>query len=191
MVFTSPESKPPMGKRTKIVIALFATMGVLVLASAITLGVLWKATGSKTYYAASDSMAPEIREDDTFMTVPIDDGDTIERAWVVMVVNPDTGSAPEAEEIVKRVVAVPGDTIEARDGRLYVNEQPADEPYLAPGTITENVELQTLPPGEYYVLGDNRQNSLDSRAFGTVSDDELTRRVTRVLTGSNPHELKR
>jgi signal peptidase I len=114
MAFTAPEPKPPTSKRTKVVIAVFVTMGMLVLVSAITLGVLWKATGSKTFYAASDSMAPEIREDDTFMTVPIKNGYEIERG-LVAVVDPDDF---EVDVVIKRIVGLPGESIERRVTRV-------------------------------------------------------------------------
>ena len=65
---------------------------------------------------------------------------------------------------VKRVVAIAGDTIEAYDGTLYVNGIAQDEPFLTPERIgSMTIEPQTVPEGSVFVLGDNREVSIDSR----------------------------
>lgn len=68
---------------------------------------------------------------------------------------------------IKRVVAVAGQTVRIRDGRVYINEQPLREPYLR-ATTNGDYGPQVVPPQEVFVLGDNRGNSEDSRAFGFV-----------------------
>jgi signal peptidase I len=70
--------------------------------------------------------------------------------------------------VVKRVIAVAGDEIDTAQGGVLVNGRPADEPYLATGTVTENLTRQEIPDGQVFVMGDNRADSLDSRAFGPV-----------------------
>ena len=74
---------------------------------------------------------------------------------------------------VKRIVATPGDSIYLKDGDVYVNGCKLDEPYLAPGTPTftdskYRDQLILCGRDQFFVLGDNRLNSIDSRAYGPV-----------------------
>jgi len=83
---------------------------------------------------------------------------------------------------IKRVIGLPGETVEINDNQVTVfnAEHPTgvviDEPYLQ-GERTEGKESLTLGPDEYYVLGDNRDESLDSRAFDAVKSDDIVGRV--------------
>jgi len=80
-----------------------------------------------------------------------------------------------AVDFVKRVVALPGDRVEMHGGTLFVNGAPRD----AYGCIPDRQELAllTVPGGNYFVLGDNRPISCDSRDFGLVAQDLLKGRV--------------
>jgi len=70
---------------------------------------------------------------------------------------------PDSEDFIKRVIGTPGDTVEGKNGKVYVNGVKIDEPYVK-GTTSDFAKL-TVPDGMYFVLGDNRQASQDSR-FG-------------------------
>jgi signal peptidase I len=78
------------------------------------------------------------------------------------------------EDFIKRVIGVPGDTIEIRDQVVYVNNLPFEEPYLDTGNRTmDRVGPITLGPDEVYVMGDNRGNSTDSRTYGPLKVSEI------------------
>jgi signal peptidase I len=96
-----------------------------------------------------------------------------QRAEIVVLRDPlDGGFA------VKRVVAVAGDSVYLADGAVYVNGQKLIEPYLSTGTLTYTTsqfkkQLFKCRAGQFFVLGDNRGNSLDSRAYGPVSRRDI------------------
>jgi len=75
------------------------------------------------------------------------------------------------DTFVKRLMGLPGDTISIREGRLFVNGKRIQEPYARPEP-TETDSWQ-VDPGQYFMMGDNRPNSCDSRAWGTVPRDAL------------------
>jgi signal peptidase I len=84
---------------------------------------------------------------------------------------------PDMEEmLVKRIVALPGETVEVRRGVVYVNGLAIAEPY--PHDLTPyDMAPRTLGPLAYFVMGDNRGNSNDSRSFGPVTREEIIGRV--------------
>ena len=79
-------------------------------------------------------------------------------------------------DFVKRVVGVPGDTVELKQGQLYVNDVLIDEPYIT-SPDSRNVERLLVPENAYYVLGDNRRVSNDSRDWGPVPTDNIVGRA--------------
>lgn len=86
-----------------------------------------------------------------------------------------------SQYFIKRIVGLPGEKIEIADGRVYVYtpEQKIllEENYLEPNQETHNNKIWILGPDEYYVLGDNRDYSLDSRSFGPVYRDLMVGKV--------------
>jgi signal peptidase I len=84
---------------------------------------------------------------------------------------------PDMEEmLVKRIIALPGERVEVRRGVVHVNGAPIPEPYAHDLTPYDMAPL-TLEPLSYFVMGDNRGNSNDSRSFGPITRDEIVGRV--------------
>ena len=89
------------------------------------------------------------------------------------------------EYFIKRLIGIPGDEIQIKDGYVYIlnNNNPdrvrLEEPYLSPGVKTYGLteEVVVLGDDEFYVLGDNRNSSKDSRSFGPVNRSYITGRV--------------
>ncbi len=74
---------------------------------------------------------------------------------------------------IKRVVALPGEHVEIKEGKVYINGEILDEPYLQPGIVTdvkkgENFDNFVVPENHIFAIGDNRNHSTDCRAFGCI-----------------------
>jgi signal peptidase I len=76
------------------------------------------------------------------------------------------------KDFIKRIIGVPGDTVEVRKGRVVLNGQVLEEAYIQPGANYDRAP-EYVPAGHYYVLGDNRPNSSDSHVWGLVPADNL------------------
>ncbi len=83
----------------------------------------------------------------------------------------------EKDYFVKRVIGLPGETIESRGGVTYINGEPIDEGFLMPGNTRRYALIDfgpvEIPEDSYFVMGDNRDNSNDSRAVGCIKKSEM------------------
>ena len=97
---------------------------------------------------------------------------------------------------IKRIIGLPGENIKIRNNILYINNVGYEEPYLAEGLVYDGFELstlgyQTIPDGMYFVLGDNRIDSADSRSksFGLISKDEIVGKIDLRIWPLNKFKL--
>jgi len=81
----------------------------------------------------------------------------------------------KGEEIVKRVIALPGETIEYKNGVLYINDEVVEEDFIDEDVkeLTGTISKRTLKEDEYFIMGDNRAHSTDSRTFGVIYKKEI------------------
>ena len=114
------------------------------------------------------SMLPELKDQERiFVNKFVYRFEKISRRDIVVFWYPRDPS----KSFIKRIIGLPGDTVEIRSGTVYVNGEPLDEPYLVP----EFADKRTMParyidPGYYFVMGDDRKFSSDSRVWGLVPE---------------------
>jgi len=86
-------------------------------------------------------------------------------------------SAPSTQEYIKRVVGLPGESVEGRDGKVFVDGRELVEPYLRAGIVTSDFGPVGVGDDQLFVMGDNRGNSSDSRVFGPIRRDTVVGRA--------------
>lgn len=88
----------------------------------------------------------------------------------------------DGEYLIKRVIGLPGDKVKYRNNKLYINDKYYSENFLGKAVKTYDYTLnEEIPEGYYFVLGDNRTNSLDSRMIGLVSEKNIKGTTNFVL----------
>lgn len=127
------------------------------------------------YSISSASMMPTLQPGDQIIVTPYFRS-APQRGHVVVFKSPQTG-----EFLVKRIVAIPGDLVDSRLGRLRLGGYTVPESYVLDEAATGAIEAQIVPPDSYYVLGDNRHRSLDSRSWGAVPAGNIVGRAHLVL----------
>jgi signal peptidase I len=172
------------------------------LLAALVVAVLIKTFVVQPFYIPSGSMIPTLLIDDRVMVSKVSYlfGEP-ERGDVIVFENPYAPeideSFPEAvvrstlealgirtnanDDLIKRVVALGGETVEIRNNQMFINGVVLDEPYLQPGVAMPEFGPRTIASDELFMLGDNRNESSDGRVFGPIpSDDVIGKAVFRI-----------
>ena len=166
-----PTKKPPSRARSTI-------EWIAVVGGALIVAVIIRTFFLAAFYIPSPSMVPTLQVHDRVLVNKLSYSlHPIHRGDVVVFERPPGETDPKVKDLIKRVVGLPGDTLESKDGVVYVNDKPLTEPYLQPPGTTENLQRQIVPDGMVFVMGDNRGNSHDSRAFGAIDQDLIVGRA--------------
>lgn len=130
-----------------------------------------------TVVVTSASMTPTVCTGDRLLVLRAGASDAAAAGDLVTFADPVAGEAT-----LKRVVAVGGQTVQMKDAVLYVDDRPLDEPYVDLATIDGTYFGEvTVPPGSVFVMGDEREHSIDSRDYGPVRRAALDGRVLHRL----------
>lgn len=160
----SSDGERPGERRDGILDLLF----ILALCVLLVFGVV-RPFVAEVFRIPSGSMTPTLQVHDRVLTVK----------FAYRLGEPERGDlavfeAPDGEINIKRIVALGGDSVEIRDGMLQVNRDVKREPYVDYERADSTFYGPTrVPEGTVFMLGDNRTNSIDSRSYGPVSEDEL------------------
>ena len=150
---------------------------VLVVAVVVAVGI--RTFVVQTFFIPSASMEPTLMIGDRILVDKVSyhlhgvhRGDI-----VVFATPPGEDAGPDVKDLVKRVIGLPGDTISSAGGQVVIDGKPLKEPWLVPGTVTTGITTQKIPAGEFFVMGDNRSDSQDSRFFGPIHQSLIVGRV--------------
>ena len=158
---TTPTDPKKRGRDSARVAAEW--IGLVVLALVIAL--LIKTFLFQAFYIPSESMLPTLKVHDrvlvnklSYKLHPVHRDD-------IVVFKAPKNSDPGIDDLVKRVIGLPGDSVSGHGGHVYIDGQELKEPYLPTGTFTSDFPPVKIPANSYWVMGDNRSNSRDSRYF--------------------------
>ena len=150
---------------------------VLVVA-ALVIALLIKTFLFQAFYIPSASMDPTLKVHDRVLVNKLSYHlHPVHRGDIVVFKAPEQERTDTIKDLVKRVVGLPHDTIESRDGHVYINDRLLKEPYLPKGTVTDDLPRTVVPAGQYFMMGDNRTQSSDSRVFGPIKRSTIIGRA--------------
>jgi len=157
-------ARPRRGSRAAVewLVIIVAT----VLATLVIKAFLFQA-----FYIPSGSMEPTLKPGDRVLVTKA--FYTLHRGDVVVFKKPPADVSPGVTDLIKRVVGLPGDQVSAHGGYVYVDGRKIDEHWLprVDRGVTSSFGPDTVPRGDYFVMGDNRTDSDDSRFIGPIPDN--------------------
>jgi signal peptidase I len=161
------DERLPRRRQTKKAGWLAAVEWAVLIVSALAIALLIKTFLFQAFYIPSESMEPTLLKHDRVLVNKLSYHlHDVHRGDVVVFKAPP-GVDPGIKDLVKRVIGLPGETIEGRNGRVFIDGQRITEKYLKEDTRTDFLGLKPfrVPRDTYWVMGDNRGNSQDSRHF--------------------------
>jgi signal peptidase I len=149
-----------------------------IVAGALAVALVVKTFLIQAFFIPSLSMFPTLDEGDRVLVNKLSYRlHDVHRGDLVVFERPEGQPASEIKDLIKRVIGLGGETIEAREGVIYIDGRELDEPYLVEGAATGSLPRQEIPDGHVFVMGDNRSDSADSRVFGPIDEDTIVGRA--------------
>jgi signal peptidase I len=153
-------------------------VGIVVLA--LLAAFLIKTFLLQAFFIPSESMDPTLKIGDRVLVNKLSyKMHDIHRGDIVVFKRPpaEQGGDPTIKDLIKRVIGLPNDKVEGREGHIFINDKQLNEPYLPTGVTTLDFPAQVIPPNTYWVMGDNRPRSKDSRYFGPIGKSLIVGRA--------------
>lgn len=169
--------EPEVGDDDRASFGRFVGEWVVVLVGAVAFALVLRAALFQAFWIPSESMESTLQLQDRVLVNKVSYRlHDVNRGDVVVFRRPDDEPA-EIRDLIKRVIGLPGETIEGRDNAVWINGQRLEESYLADDEVILPFGPVTVEEGHVFVMGDNRDESLDSRFFGTVPEDRIVGRA--------------
>ncbi len=180
--WAEPDATPPGGtpegrRRRNRIGAVLLVEWVVLIVGALTLALLIKLFLFQAFYIPSESMDPTLKKDDRVLVNKLSYRmHDVHRGDIIVFKAPPTVDE-SIKDLVKRVIALPGETVEGKESMVWIDGEPLEESYLQEGVVTLDFPATVVPPESYWVMGDNRVNSQDSRVFQFVPEGDIVGRV--------------
>jgi signal peptidase I len=174
-----PPLPPPRSTRstTRTVIEWVAVVG-----GALVVALVIRAFFLAAFYIPSESMVPTLEKGDRVLVNKLSYKlHDVNRGDVVVFERPPNEPDNGIKDLIKRVVGLPGETVEVRDCKVLINGNPLDEPYVKQWSRTCTFAPKVVGDNEVFVMGDNRDDSQDSRFFGAISQNLIVGRAFVVV----------
>lgn len=147
---------------------------IVVIGGAVLITILLRTFAFQTFYIPSESMVPTLQVGDRIVVNKVTDD--YDRGNIVVFNKPDSWQAAHAV-LIKRIIGMPGETLEIRDNTVFIDGEELVEPYLAEGATMADYGPFVIPDGQVFVMGDNRTFSSDSRENGPVPLSDVVGRA--------------
>lgn len=145
---------------------------IVIIVVAVGFALLVRGFAFQTFFIPSTSMVPRLEVEDRVLVNKLTyDLRDPARGDIVVFRTPPNANITNMDDLVKRIVGMPGETIEGKDGHIVINGRPLDEPYLDANVQSKTFGPVTVPANSYFMLGDNRQSSNDSTVWGPAPKD--------------------
>jgi signal peptidase I len=169
----------PKSSRTRSIVEW-----VIVIAGALVVALLIKAFLVQAFYIPSASMVPTLEIGDRVLVNKLSYRlHDVNRGDLVVFERPE-GEASDIKDLIKRVVGLPGEEVVIQDNAVWIDGERLEEGYLPDGTVITQGKLQctqqrpcAVPDDSVWVMGDNRDESFDSRYFGPIDEDDIVGRA--------------
>ena len=162
----------------------------VVIGVAVAIAVIVRTFFLQQFYISGPSMEPTMFQDNRVLVDKVSYRFRDPRAGEVIVFDRITmnGDDVQHDDLIKRIIGLPGDQVEIHDCKIFVNAEPLDEAYLDDGStdldlpcVLGDMSATEVAEDQYFVMGDNRAESFDSRAFGTVKRDDIRGRAFAII----------
>jgi signal peptidase I len=151
---------------------------LILVAASLAVALIVRGFLIQAFYIPSESMVPTLVKNDRVLVNKLSYKlHDVHRGDIVVFKAPPGAATAQVKDLIKRVVGLPGETIEGRSGSIFINGKPLDEPYLPPDVRSRDFPPEKIPPDKIYVLGDNRQDSRDSTFFHAVDEAAIVGRA--------------
>jgi signal peptidase I len=175
---TAPEGVPRRRHRSRRALIEWGTIIVVAVVAAIVL----RTFVIQPYFIPSGSMYPTLKVGDKVLVDKLSyHMHAVHRGDVIVFKKPPNDYSPDIKDLIKRIIGLPDETISASNGHVDINGRQLNESWLPKGVTTANFAPVHIPAGDYFVMGDNRGNSADSRVIGPIAGNLIVGRAFLIV----------